>query len=199
MPLLTVLLSCRDRRSQRPFRGGDFVAARLSRAALGLFSLGLVTTWALPGRTQQLQPNPVIRVGVVQRFGEDPAATLTLEPLPGDQLTLEFETQGQSQTVQATQVTLSVAPQALAAPALRERIVLSNHRSFESAEDSAKQWQQRGIETEIAQPRSWEVWAKRDVYTTPLLRRLLLKNLQDQGFSGPYLDSQVVAEVPKAA
>ncbi|HEY9763008.1 MAG TPA: SpoIID/LytB domain-containing protein [Trichocoleus sp.] len=153
---------------------------------------------ALPAKAQE-PANPLLRVGVVQRFGETPTDTLTLEPLPGDQLVLQFETQGKPQSVQTTQVKLTVAPQALANPTLQERVVLSNHRSFESAEDSAKQWQARGIETEIAQPRSWEVWAKRDLYNTPLLRRLLLKNLQTEGFTEPYLDSQVIAEIPKAA
>lgn len=168
----------------------------LAGPALGLLSL--LSLPALPARAQN-PANPIIQVGVVQRFGDEPTETLVLEPLPGDQLTLEFVTQGQPQSVKTSQVTLSVAPQALPAPELRERVVLSNHRSFESAEDSARQWRDRGIEVEIAQPTAWEVWAKREIYSTPLLRRLLLKNLQAQGISGPYLDSQVVAAVPKAA
>ncbi|HEY9880458.1 MAG TPA: SpoIID/LytB domain-containing protein [Leptolyngbyaceae cyanobacterium] len=166
---------------------------------VGLVSLSLLTAVStLPAKAQD-STNPVLKVGVVQRFGETPSDTLTLEPLPGDNLVLQFTTEGKPQSVQTTQAKLTVAPQALANPTLKERVVLSNHRSFESAEDSAKQWQARGIETEIAQPRSWEVWAKRDIYNTPLLRRLLLKNLQAQGLTEPYLDSQVVAEIPKAA
>ncbi|MBD0336265.1 MAG: SpoIID/LytB domain-containing protein, partial [Cyanobacteria bacterium Co-bin13] len=197
MPRLTVLPSSAQRHTSQP-KLLQKLSFRQFWGGLGLLSLGLIA--AQPASAQAQAPlNPVLQVGVVQRFGEDPAKTLKLEPLPGDQLVLDFTTQGQPQSIQTTQVELVVSPQPLPAPALRERIVLSSHRSFESAEDSAKQWQQRGIETEIAQPRTWEVWAKRDVYSTPLLRRLLLKNIQAQGLGGSYLDSQVLAETPKAA
>lgn len=160
--------------------------------------VGFLWLPTLPAQAQNPQ-NPVIQVGVVQRLGEATTEPLTLEPLPGDRLTLQFTTQGQPQVVTTTQVKLEVAPQPLSAPMLQERVVLSNHRSFESAEDSAQQWQQRGITTEIAQPGGWEVWAKRDIYHTPLLRRLLVKNLQSQGFQEVVLSSREVSQVPKAA
>ncbi|MFM7325220.1 MAG: SpoIID/LytB domain-containing protein [Nodosilinea sp.] len=142
-------------------------------------------------------PNPVIQVGVVQRFGEDPQTQIRLEAPAGERLNLRFETNGQPQTLSAPQVVLGLKAEPMAAPDLRERVVLSHHRSFESAEHSAQEWQKRGIEAEIAQPGGWEVWASRQQYNTPLLRRLLMKNLQAQGFGEVHLDSRVVSQVPK--
>lgn len=141
--------------------------------------------------------NPVIQVGIVQRFGENLQDRITLEALPGEQLTLNFETQGQPQTVTTTRVALGLTPEPLPEAALKERVVLSNHRSFESAEYSADQWRQRGIEPEIAQPGGWEVWANRKAYDTPLVRRLLVDNLKAQGFNEVFLDSQVLGQIPK--
>lgn len=152
--------------------------------------------WA--GGPVRAAQNPVIQVGVVQRFGEELQDKLTIEALPGEQLTLNFSTQGQPQTVTATKVVLGIVPEPLPAAELRERVVLSNHRSFESAEDSANQWRQRGIQPEIAQPGSWEIWANRETYNTPLLRRLLVNNLNDQGFTEVHLDSRVIAQIPRA-
>ena len=167
---------------------------RSTRAGAGLvglvISLGAAPLAAAP-------PNPVIQVGVVQRFGDDPQAQIRLEAPAGERLNLRFETNGQPQTLSTTQVVLGVKAEPITAPDLRERVVLSHHRSFESAEYSAQEWRQRGIEAEIAQPGGWEVWASRQQYHTPLLRRLLVKNLQAQGFSEVHLDSQVVSQVPK--
>ena len=163
-----------------------------------LFGLGLValTPEISIGQTPQ---NPEIKVGVVQRFGSTPEDEMRLEPLTGDRLTLKFETGGQAQTVTTDQVKLDVVMQPLPEPKLQEWVVLSSHRSFESAEDSAKQWRDRGIEAEIAQPETWQVWAKRDRYHSPLLRRLLLKNLHAEGLTTTYLESRVVQQESKAA
>ena len=163
-----------------------------------LLSIGIVglTPGLSSGQTPQ---NPEINVGVVQRFGADPDDEIRVEPLAGDRLTLKFETGGQAQTLTTNQVILDVVMQSLPQPKLQEWVVLSSHRSFESAEDSAKQWRDRGIETEIAQPDGWQVWAQREVYSSPLLRRLLLKNLQAEGLTTPFLDSRVVQQEPKAA
>ncbi|MEM8810375.1 MAG: amidase, partial [Cyanobacteria bacterium P01_G01_bin.38] len=65
-------------------------------------------------------------------------------------------------------IILEVAMQPLPQTMLHEWVVLSTHRSFESAEDRANRWKAAGSETEVAQPNSWQVWAKRDVYSTPL-------------------------------
>jgi SpoIID/LytB domain protein len=162
---------------------------------LGGLALALTGWPAQPAKAAQ---NPFIEVGVVQRFGEDQQDTLSIEALSGDQLILNFETQGQPQTVTTSKVVLGIAPEPLAQPELQERVVLSTHRSFESAEYSARQWRQRGIEPEVAQPGGWEVWAHRQTYNSPLLRRLLVNNLKDQGFVEVFLDSQVVDQDPRA-
>lgn len=167
---------------------------RSTRAGAGLVGL-VIGLGAAP--LAAAPPNPVIQVGVVQRFGDDPQAQIRLEAPAGERLNLRFETNGQPQTLSTTQVVLGVKAEPITAPDLRERVVLSHHRSFESAEYSAQEWRQRGIEAEIAQPGGWEVWASRQQYHTPLLRRLLVKNLQAQGFSEVHLDSQVVSQVPK--
>lgn len=144
--------------------------------------------------------NPVIDVGVVQRFGSDPAQTLTLQPPSGQNMTLKFETNGQPQTITtANGVKLEVGMVTLPQPQVNERIILSSHRSFESAEDSANQLRSKGIDVEIAQPRGWQVWASRETYQTPLLRRLLLQNLQANGSPHAVLDTQVQTAIPKAA
>lgn len=172
---------------------------KLRYVGLVCLAAGL-TIFAAPSPAQQQAAlNPVLEVGVVQRFGEDPADEMTLKALSGDRITVEFETGGQRQTVTSDQIKILVGQQALPEARLQERVVLSSHRSFESAEDSANQWRQRGIETEIAQPDGWQVWAKRDLYSTPLLRRLLLKNLQAQGYDTVFLDSKIEPEIPKAA
>ena len=147
----------------------------------------------------QTPANPTLEIGIVQRFGQDDAETLVLEPLPGDQFTVEFETRGEAETLTTNQIVLDTALVDLAEPDLQEWVVLSTHRSFESAEDSAHQWQQQGIETEIAQPGNWQVWAKRDIYNTPLLRRLLQQNLQASGNQDVFIDSQLRQSVPKLA
>ncbi len=174
------------RRWARPARLGGLV---------GGMAIALSLWMMAPAPAAQ---NPVIQVGIVQRFGENLQDRITLEALPGEQLTLNFATSGQAQTVTASRVVLGLVPEPLAEATLGERVVLSNHRSFETAEYSAQQWRQRGIEPEIAQPGSWEVWAKRETYNTPLVRRLLVKNLQAQGFTEVVLDSQVMGQVPKA-
>jgi SpoIID/LytB domain protein len=154
---------------------------------------------AKPGLAQA-PPDPVLDIGVVQRFGSEPEQELTLQPLTGDRLTLKFETGGQQQTITtANSVKIDVTLQPLPQPQVTERVVLSTHRSFESAEDSANQWRAKGIEVEIAQPRRWQVWAKRNTYSTPLLRRLLFQNLQANGSRTAFVDTQVQQQIPKAA
>jgi SpoIID/LytB domain protein len=157
-------------------------------------AIALTTAIAAPAPAAQ---NPVIQVGIVQRFGENLQDRITLEALPGEQLTLSFDTQGQPQTVTTSRVVIGLAPEQLPEATLGERVVLSNHRSFETAEFSAQQWRDRGIEPEIAQPGSWEVWANRETYNSPLVRRLLVKNLQAQGFTEVFLDSEVVGQIPR--
>ena len=182
----------------RPERDRPFRLAPWRRLGLGLMAAGLATLTAKPNLAQQAQ-DPVLQVGVVQRFGSKPNEAMTLRPLSGDRLTVEFKTGDEPQTVTAESIKIEIVSQALPEPRIQERVVLSTHRSFESAEDSANQWQQRGIETEIAQPGTWQVWAKRDVYSTPLLRRLLLRSLENEGYSGVFLDTKIEPEIPRVS
>ena len=152
-----------------------------------------------PAQAQSASRNPEIKVGIVQRFGAKKTDQLRLAPLAGDQLTVSFSTNGEAQTLNTTQLQIGIDMQPLPEPVLQEWVVLSTHRSFESAEDSAKRWQAAGIDAEMAQPDAWQVWAKRDAYSTPLTRRLLLENIHAAGYTNAYIDSRVVEEIPKVS
>ena len=172
----------------------DSISGRVAVLLAGASVLfGALPVWA------QEPLNPEIRVGIVQRFGENDADQITLTPLAGDRLTVQYETGGEPQTLTTSQLVIDTGLQALPQPALQERVVISTHRSFESAEDSANRWTALGVETEVAQPNSWQVWGKRETYNTPLLRRLLLESLQTAGNTTAFVDSQVLTEIPKAA
>jgi SpoIID/LytB domain protein len=161
-----------------------------------------ITTKSTIAQTPQntVKENPKdrnIKIGVVQRFGTKPSDKLTLKATEGSSLTLSFRTPKGIETAQTSSVKLEVAMKPLPEPVVDEQVVLSNHRSFESAEDSANQWRAKGIEVEIAQPERWQVWAKRDVYKTPLLRRLLLESLQAQGNKTAFISTKILKEVPQ--
>ncbi|ESA35648.1 hypothetical protein N836_10755 [Leptolyngbya sp. Heron Island J] len=163
-----------------------------------VIALGIWTV--IPASTLAQTPlNPEIQIGLIQRFGEEDNDELVLTPLSGDTLTVNFETGGEPQTLTTQELTLEVGSAPLAQPILQEWVVLSSHRSFESAEESANQWQAKGIATEVAQPSSWQVWAKREDYNTPLLRRLLLESLHEAGHTNTFIDSRVLTEAPQAA
>ena len=161
-----------------------------------------VVEGAIAPRTAQAQSasrNPEIKVGIVQRFGDEKGDKITLGPLAGDRLTVGFKTGEQTQSITTDRLQIDVVMQPLEAPVLQEWVVLSTHRSFESAEDSATRWQAAGINAEVAQPDSWQVWAKREDYSSPIARRLLIENLHAAGYTNAFIDSRVVKEVPKAA
>ena len=177
-----------------------FLPVSLSLWLANVASLAMVGSFSWQSWLYAQAPqNPTLQIGIVQRFGRDDAETLIVQPLTGDQITLQFKTGDQVETLNTNQVTLDTALKELATVSLREWVVLSTHRSFESAEDSAYQWQQRGIETEIAQPDNWQVWAKRDVYHTPFLRRLLHKALREAGHQDVFIDSRLLQSAPQAA
>lgn len=138
-----------------------------------------------------------LKIGVVQRFGDEPTDELNLQATPGDRLSLKIKSdRQQDKLITAKSVKLAVMMQPLVTPVLDERVVLSTHRSFETAEYAANQWRAYGIEVEIAQPDKWQVWAKRQVYNTPFLSRLLLSSIQIKGNRTAYLDSQILQQVP---
>ncbi|MBE9105161.1 SpoIID/LytB domain-containing protein [Nostoc cf. edaphicum LEGE 07299] len=165
----------------------------------------VLTTFCLLGLTAASGPESNIqdielKIGIVQRFGAEATAKLQLEPMKGDRLKLKFQA-GNKQQILFTKnpVKLETVMQALPQPAVEEVVVLGTYRTFETAEDSAKKWRSQGMEVEIAQPERWQVWAKRDVYSTPLLRRLLLQNIQASTQQKVYLDTKVLKQVPRVS
>ena len=158
----------------------------------------LVGYWAFPARGQS---NPAgqditLQVGIIQRFGEESSDRITLKATDGGFLSLEFAApDGKIQALQTSRVDLEIAMRPLPQAELRERVVLGEHRSFESAENSAREWRSRGVEVELAKPKNWQVWAKRDTYETPLLRHLLLKSLREKGRDAR-LESETLREKP---
>lgn len=148
-------------------------------------------------QTVQAQTETNLNVGIVQRFGENNNDQITISSTQGDQLTIHFTGgDGQPQTVETNQVKIDISNRSLEQNVIEERLILSDEGTFETAEDSAQKWQKLGIEVEITQPDRWQVWAKRSVYKTPLLRRLLIQNLKQQGYEEPYLETKVIKEKP---
>ncbi|WP_156800478.1 SpoIID/LytB domain-containing protein [Thalassoporum mexicanum] len=142
--------------------------------------------------------NPILHIGIEQRFGENPQDKLVIEATSGDQLRLNFVandgTTRQNLNTNKIEVALARAP--LTQPVLDEKLVLSHHRSYENAAASAYRWQAQGIETEIVQPRRWQVWAKRSTYDTRLLRHLLLYNLHAQGHTVASVNGKILRDRP---
>ena len=91
-------------------------------------------TTETPAATQR--PDQELKIGIVQRFGDEPTDKLNLEATPGDRLTLKFKSNERQQTLQASSAKLEIVMQPLPTPVVEERVVLSTHRSFETAEDS---------------------------------------------------------------
>lgn len=165
-------------------------------AFMVLFLWGLVIIPEPAVKAQEVE----LKVGIVQRFGDEPTDQLTLQATSGDRLTVRFLSGDMKpQTVQVESLKLETAMQPLPKPRLEERLVLSHESTFETAEDRAEQWRKLGIDVEVAQPERWQVWAKRDVYQTPLLRRVLLQNLKSQGDTKAYLSTEVVEKVPRVS
>ena len=162
-----------------------------------------------------------LKVGIVQRFGDElidekdeVVNRIEISSTPGDWLTIsslddkqnsenttetEVETvnNNESQTLRSKKVILQTIEKAIAEPIVSERVVLGNYSTFETAENNADSWRDLGIEVEIVQPGRWQVWAKRDVYDTPIIRRLLLQSLQDNGYDSPYLESELLSTIPQ--
>lgn len=154
----------------------------------GLFGAVLLQTKA----ALALEVN--LKVGIVQRFGQDAADSITVTSQDGSPLELRFlEGNGQTKQIQVPSLTLVPGNLPTNQPQLDEYLVLSDHATFETAEDSARQWRKLGIAVEITQPDRWQVWADRSVYNTPVLRRLLLQSLQGKGYQGMYLASAIRA------
>jgi SpoIID/LytB domain protein len=142
-----------------------------------------------------------LQIGIVQRFGDKTKDVLTLQAPVGDRLTLRFVTKDQTKdkvkTLTTPTLKIAITQQPLPQPVVEEQVIFSSHRSFETAEFQAQQWRARGLEVEIAQPDRWQVWAKRSVYKTPVVRRLLLQSLQAQGIQTARIETKVLQQKPR--
>jgi len=164
-----------------------------------LLTLAAVSLTLASGFSSQVKANDIeLKVGIVQRFGDEEKDQLNISAANGDTLTFRFlDNDSKPQSLQAKTATVGITKQTLAAPVLEERLVLSEHSTFETAEDSANQWKALGIQVEVTQPERWQVWAKRDVYASPLVRRWLVQSLKAKGYNLPRLDSSVVSAKPQ--
>jgi SpoIID/LytB domain protein len=170
------------------------------RGLIGQLLIGAFCVIGLSGdRIDAAQDtNPLLHIGIVQRFGENPQDKLVIEATSGDQLRLNFLAgDGTSkQNLSTAKIEVALARTPLEQPVLDEKLVLSHHRSYENAAASAYHWQEQGIETEIVQPRRWQVWAKRGTYDTRLLRHLLLHNLHTQGHQIANVEGKILRDRP---
>lgn len=130
--------------------GGWWIVVRLNSWSHLLCSA--ITTVCLLGLTAGSgaatgRSDVELKIGIVQRFGEGPTDQLNLQATPGDRLRLNFKTgdakREWQQALPASGAKLEVVMQPLPTPSVKEQVVLSTHRSFETAEDTAKQWRQR--------------------------------------------------------
>ncbi|ABG50316.1 SpoIID/LytB domain [Trichodesmium erythraeum IMS101] len=142
--------------------------------------------------------NRLLKIGIIQRFGAKPKDKIIIKATPGDKLTLRFKTPAGEETLTTEKVELKIKVKPLKKPLLKERLILSSHRSYENAEEDAQLWKKKGIEVEVAQPGRWKVWGKREVYKTPLLRRWLLESLQANNNTNIYLELEALKQRPTA-
>ncbi len=161
-----------------------------------MFAYIAVTVLTLFGLGEQTS-NPNLQIGIVQRFGENPQDRLVIRSATTEPLLLEFTADGKhTQTVSVPEVTVGIELQPLLVPEVEEKVVISHHRSFENASASAYRLQRLGIQTEIAQPRRWQVWGKRTVYSNSVLRSLLLLTLQAQGMPNAQIERRHISHRP---
>ncbi len=141
-------------------------------------------------------PNPALQVGIWQRFGEEQTDQVRISAPAGAVLTLEFPgSAGETQTLETRQVTFGIVNQALTTPEQAQRLILSSHKTFESAYDSARSWQSQGIHAEVTQPGEWQVWAKRGAYT-PAQQQQILSQAQAASIPTVRLEQEQIESEP---
>jgi len=146
----------------------------------------------VPNFVAKAETNPVLKIGIVQRFGSKPTDRLEVGARAGEQLQLRFD----GKTITTNGVSFNVTAQPLPQPELEERVVISYHRSFENAQASAHRWQSLGINTEIVQPDRWQVWAKRSDYNNPVARQILVGKLRLLGNNIARVESRTLTSRP---
>ena len=170
---------------------------------LGVFFLASLSNWLPAEATTSKRQDLKLEIGIIQRLGAAPMTDrdpkikeVTIQSVAGDSLQVSFPDSPEAKTIQTQEVLLKVDSARLSQPKLAEKLILSDRSTFETAEDSANSWKRLGIEVEVAQPGRWQVWAKRDVYQTPLVRRWLLHSLEANGYDSPYLDTEILYQEP---
>lgn len=170
---------------------------------VGVLLLSSLSSWSSAIAAGNKVQNIELAIGIIQRLGAAPISDgdptidrVTINSVSGDSLQVKFPDESKSTPIKTDRVVLKVDARRLPQPKLAEKLILSDRSTFETAEDSAKSWQKLGIEVEVAQPGRWQVWAKRDVYQTPLVRRWLLHSLEANGYATPYLDTEVLHQEP---
>jgi SpoIID/LytB domain protein len=174
------------------------------RFGLGIFLLGCFWKVEVATATETKPQDIKLEIGIIQRLGGEPLddkdpkiKKVTINSTANDYLTVSLSKNSAPKPLKTKQVVLQVESKPLAQPKLAEKLILSDRSTFETAEDSANSWKKLGIEVEIAQPGRWQVWAKRDVYSTPLVRRWLLHSLQANGYDEAYLSTKIIHEQPE--
>jgi peptidoglycan hydrolase-like amidase len=170
---------------------------------LSILLLGSFSSWQSAIAAEQKTQDPELKIGIIQRLGAAPIIEgdpeikqVTVQSTVGDSLQVSFPDQANAAPIKTQKVVLQVESTRLPQPKLAEKLILSDRSTFETAEDSANTWKKLGIEVEVAQPGRWQVWAKRDVYQTPLVRRWLLHSLKANGYEDPYLDTEILYQEP---
>ena len=162
--------------------------------------LPLLATTFLLSNTNKPVSALDIKVGIVQRFGDELEDKITIKSNQGDYLTLKFTDSKtkNNHTLTTEKIILSIESKALQEKYIEERLILGDHGTFETAEDDANRWQSLGVDVEVTQPERWQVWAKRSTYNTPFLKRLLLEKLQAQGHNA-YIETEILWEKPQVS
>ena len=164
-----------------------------------IFSLGSLVNWQSANAVTE-KTNLKLEIGIIQRLGakvnpsKESIERVTIASTPGDSLKVDLP--DGNPPLETERVVLKVDSRRLTQPKLAEKLILSDRSTFETAEDSANSWKKLGIEVEVGQPGRWQVWAKRDIYRTPLVRRWLLHSLEANGYVSPYLDTEILYEEP---
>ncbi|MEL7086036.1 MAG: SpoIID/LytB domain-containing protein [Cyanobacteria bacterium J06597_1] len=192
---------------------------RVFRWAIGVGAgvwLGSIT---VVGAVAANVANPTLEVGIVQRFGESSGDRLTVSAVGGAQVVLDYpaptsdgvgesallnrqlihgplhdesrfaDSEGLSVTVPS--ITVGVSNQFHPQSIWQQRLILSRHRSFESAEASAREWETLGVQTLTVQPEEWQVWADPETYSSLDYERILEMARSRDRFSAN-LDNELV-------
>ena len=152
--------------------------------------------------------NPTLDVGIVQRFGESSGDRLTVSAVGGAPVILNYPASaggeasdepingeqplGEQQSVTVPSIAVGISHQFHPQAILQQRLILSRHRSFESAEASAREWAAMGVQTLTVQPEEWQVWADPEVYSSLDYERIMEMARSRDRFSAS-LDNQLVA------